>query len=141
MDRSAELSRAAAEAALLAGDAARACRIAEALATGRGEAYWLRLRAFCQAEAGQGAQAQLTFDLAQTQARVMLGGALSYIGETARLGWDDPATPEHEEAYGWIDVRDGSVGPRDHTGRALFQAEINPDLGKGERWPAIGSRS
>lgn len=77
--------------------------------------------------------------LAQTQARVMLGGALSYIGETARLGWDDPATPEHEEAYGWVDVRDGSVGPRDRTGRALYQAEIDPVLGKGERWPAIGS--
>jgi hypothetical protein len=77
--------------------------------------------------------------LAQTQARVMLGGALSYIGETARLGWDDPTTPEHEEAYGWVDVRDGSVGPRDRTGRALYQAEIDPALGKGERWPAIGS--
>lgn len=77
--------------------------------------------------------------LAQTQARVMLSAALSYIGETSRLGWDNPATPEHEEAFGWIDVRDGSVGPRDRTGKALFQAEINPTLGKGTRWPAIGS--
>lgn len=76
LDRSAELSRAAAEAALLAGDAARACRIAEGLATGRGEVYWLRLRAFCQAEAGQGAQAQLTFDLAQAQARDAVYGRL-----------------------------------------------------------------
>jgi hypothetical protein len=77
--------------------------------------------------------------LAQTQARVMLGAALSYIGETARLGWDDPTTPANEEAFGWVDVRDGSVGPRDRTGRALYQAEIDPVLGKGTRWPAIGS--
>ncbi len=82
LERNAELSRAAAESALLAGDAPRACRIAEGLATGRGEAYWLRLRAFCQAEAGQGAQAQLTFDLAQTQARDAVYGRLM----TAKLG-------------------------------------------------------
>lgn len=77
--------------------------------------------------------------LAQTQARVMLGAALSYIGETSRLGWDDPATPEHEEAFGWIDIRDGSVGPRDRSGKALYTADVNPALGKGTRWPAIGS--
>jgi len=76
LDRNAELSRAAAESALLAGDTARACSLANGLATGRGETYWLRLRAFCQAEAGQGAQAQLTFDLAQTQARDAVYGRL-----------------------------------------------------------------
>lgn len=76
LDRNAELSRAAAESALLAGDTARACQLASGLSTGRGEAYWLRLRAFCQAEAGQGAQAQLTFDLAQAQARDAVYGRL-----------------------------------------------------------------
>jgi hypothetical protein len=76
LDRNAELSRAAAESALLAGDSARACQLASGLSTGRGEAYWLRLRAFCQAEAGQGAQAQLTFDLAQAQARDAVYGRL-----------------------------------------------------------------
>lgn len=76
LDRSAELSLAAAESALLAGDNARACSIAEGLSTGRGDAYWLRLRAFCQAEAGQTAQAQLTFDLAQAQARDAVYGRL-----------------------------------------------------------------
>lgn len=69
LDRSADLSRAAAESALLAGDPARACRIADGLASGRSETYWLKLRAFCQAEAGQAAQAQLTFDLAHAQAK------------------------------------------------------------------------
>lgn len=69
VERNAELSRAAAESALLAGDTARACATAEALSAGRGDIYWLRLRAFCQAEAGQKDQAQLTFDLAQAQAK------------------------------------------------------------------------
>lgn len=76
LERSAELSQAAAETALLAGDTARACSIAEALGVGREAAYWLRLRAFCQAEAGQGAEAQLTFDLAQAQARDAIFGRL-----------------------------------------------------------------
>lgn len=69
LDRDAGLSRAAAEGALLAGDDARACQTAQALTVGRDDVYWLRLRAYCQALAGQTAQAQLTFDLAQAQAR------------------------------------------------------------------------
>jgi len=76
LDRNAALSQAAAETALLAGDAARACAIGDGLSTGRGEIYWLRLRAFCQAQAGQGAQAQLTLDLAQAQARDAVYGRL-----------------------------------------------------------------
>lgn len=76
LERNAALSQAAAESALLTGDTARACSIAEGLSTGRGEVYWLRLRAFCQAEAGQGAQAQLTFDLAQSLARDAAYGRL-----------------------------------------------------------------
>jgi hypothetical protein len=76
LDRNAELSRAAAESALLSGDTGRACQLASGLSTGRGEAYWLRLRTFCLAEAGQGAQAQLTFDLAQAQARDAVWGRL-----------------------------------------------------------------
>ena len=76
LERSAELSRAAAETALLAGDPVRACAIAGALSSGRGDIYWLRLRAFCQAEAGQADPAQLTFDLAQAQARDPIYGRL-----------------------------------------------------------------
>lgn len=87
LDRSAELSGAAAEAALLTGDASRACAIAEALSEGRGEAYWLRLRAYCQAAAGQTAQAQLTFDLAQSQARDATFGRLM----AARIAGTTPA--------------------------------------------------
>jgi hypothetical protein len=69
LDRSAGLSRAAAESALLAGDDARACQVEEALTVSRDEVYWLRLRTYCQAIAGHADQAQLTFDLAQTQAK------------------------------------------------------------------------
>ncbi|RAK51522.1 hypothetical protein [Phenylobacterium deserti] len=76
VDRSAELSRAAAESALLAGDDARACAIGQALTVGREDVYWLRLRAFCQATAGETAQAQLTFDLAHSTSRDAVYGRL-----------------------------------------------------------------
>jgi hypothetical protein len=69
IDRDPQLSQAAAEAALLSGDDDRACSVAEALSTGREAIYWLRLRSYCQARAGKAAAAQLTFDLAQAQAK------------------------------------------------------------------------
>ncbi len=86
VERSAGLSIAAAEVALLTGDMPRACAISEALTAGRGEIYWLRLRAFCQVEAGRVDQAHLTFDLAQTQARDVTFGRLM----SARLGGGAP---------------------------------------------------
>lgn len=58
------LSQAAAEAALFNGQDDAACRVAEQLVTGRGEPYWLRLRAYCQARAGQADAAELTLTLA-----------------------------------------------------------------------------
>jgi hypothetical protein len=76
IDRSAALSRAAADGALLAGDDTRACAVEGALTTGREDVYWLRLRAYCQVIAGQAEQAQLTFDLAQGQARDAIYGRL-----------------------------------------------------------------
>jgi hypothetical protein len=69
VERSPELARAAAESALLAGNDARACAVAESLTSGRDDVYWLRLRAYCQAIGGHPDQAQLTFDLAQAQAK------------------------------------------------------------------------
>lgn len=67
--RSEPLSRAAAEAALLAGEDQAACDIGRALSVDRDQVYWLRLRAFCQAQAGETPAAQLTYDLAQGVAR------------------------------------------------------------------------
>jgi hypothetical protein len=69
LDRDPELARVAAESALLAADDARACAIEEGLATGRTDIYWLRLRTYCQALAGKTTEAQLTFDLANSQAK------------------------------------------------------------------------
>jgi hypothetical protein len=76
LDRSPELAHAAAESALLAGDDTRACAVAEGLGAGRDEVYWLRLRTYCQAIGGHADQAQLTFDLAQAQARDATFGRL-----------------------------------------------------------------
>jgi hypothetical protein len=76
LERSPDLSRAAAESALLAGDDARACAVAEALSVGRDDVYWLRLRTYCQAIGGHADRAQLTFDLAQSQARDPVFGRL-----------------------------------------------------------------
>ena len=86
LERSPELSQATAETALLTGDVQRACAISGALTSGRGDIYWLRLRAFCQAESGQADQAHLTFELAQTLARDVIFGRLM----TARLNGGPP---------------------------------------------------
>lgn len=50
---------------------------------------------------------------ADAQARLMLVAACSYVCEGSRLGYDTAVAtdPHHREAFGWIDVRDGSVGP------------------------------
>ena len=85
LDRSSDLARAAAESALLSGDDPRACQIADGLSVGRDETYWLKLRAFCQAIAGQTAQARLTFELAQGQVKDpiftrLMGARLAGVG-------------------------------------------------------------
>lgn len=118
LERNADLSQAAAETALLAGDTARACSIAEGLSAGRGEAYWLRLRAFCQAQAGQDAQAQLTFELAQTQARDAVYGRLM----AARLSGAPP----------------GAASLRNGLDLALSQA-LNLDLAAAKPSPAVAA--
>jgi hypothetical protein len=73
------------------------------------------------------------------QAKIMLAAACNYVQETSRLGWDNyPSSPNidgyqiHEEAFGWVDVRDGSPGPKGRTGLPLATMS-------GSVWPAIGS--
>jgi len=63
------LSEAAAESALIVGEDDAACAISDGLSVGRGEIYWLRLRAYCQARAGQTDAAQLTLTLASEKQR------------------------------------------------------------------------
>ena len=74
----------------------------------------------------------------EAQARIVLIAALNYLQEASRMGWDLPATPEHEEAFGWADVRDGSAGPKDRKGNPLYTvgSGIFPDIGgKAGRFP------
>jgi hypothetical protein len=48
--------------------------------------------------------------VADAQARIMLVAGCDYILEAGRLGWEkDPA---ERETYGWVDVRDGLMGPK-----------------------------
>jgi hypothetical protein len=84
------LAQAGAEAALLSGEDEAACAISDRLVAGREVVYWLRLRAYCQLKAGNSGAAQLTFDLAQSQARDAIYGRL--MG--AKLaGAGDPGAP------------------------------------------------
>jgi hypothetical protein len=74
------------------------------------------------------------------QARIMLVAACSYIMEASRIGWepmnppiDDtkaptPVSTEHVEAFGWIDVRDGGLGPRIETGGITDADRIDTTL-------------
>lgn len=103
LDSSPELAQAAAESALLAYEASRACAIANGLSVGRDEIYWLRLRAYCQLRAGNPGPAQLTFELAQTQARDAVYGRL--MG--AKLaGAGDPGAPSLRNGLDYALSRD-----------------------------------
>ncbi len=70
------LAEVAAETALITGADDRACRIEQSVTVGRGETYWLRLRAYCQAIGGQADAAQLTLTLAQEKSRDATFGRL-----------------------------------------------------------------
>lgn len=85
------------------------------------------------------------------QAKIMLAAACNYVQETSRLGWDRyPSTPTvgvfpiHEETFGWVDVRDGSVGPRrrdiDRTRGDVVWSASTINVGRGRsrpEWPAV----
>jgi hypothetical protein len=93
--------------------------------------------------------------LQESQARIMLAAACNYIQECSRIGWDrypntsggtgyaqatdsndafpgsSPAAsnfPIHEEAFGWIDVRDGSIGPKTQEGRPCYDPALSPTM-------------
>lgn len=60
------------------------------------------------------------------QCRLALTSALHFLLETSRIGWGENG----EEAYGWVDIRDGEPGPR--------IAGEGP-VGAGNTWPQLGS--
>jgi hypothetical protein len=82
----ANLAQAVAETALIVDDEEAACRVSDQLSVGRGEIYWLRLRAYCQARMGQVDAAQLTSTLANEKARDpvyarLMGAMLAGVGD------------------------------------------------------------
>jgi hypothetical protein len=90
--QSAALSQAAAEAALIEGGDDKACAVGDSLSSGRGELYWLRLRAYCQAIAKAPA-AGLSLQLAEQQgagaAYRRLMGAVLRLGKPGEAALDD----------------------------------------------------
>jgi hypothetical protein len=77
---------------------------------------------------------EMTVAMREVQARSMLVAACNYVLEGGRVGYDLPdiptrPSPQHEEAFGWIDVRDGRLGPRtrDYTGLPSGLATDPPD--------------
>ena len=52
----------------------------------------------------------------EAQARIMLLAACNWLQEASRIGWEPAAVGaapvEHLETFGWIDVRDGKLGPK-----------------------------
>jgi hypothetical protein len=68
------------------------------------------------------------------QARLMLVAACSYICEGARIGYETAGSLEHVEAFGWVDVRDGSVGPNTRGSRATDIVPLFDDSRLVERW-------
>jgi hypothetical protein len=98
----------------------------------------------------------------EVQARIMLAAACNYIMETSRMGWDHPLFEDglpsnyngtvpgnpinaddqlHREGFGWVDVRDGQIGPKDEKGYLMSEpriGQINPATGR-PRGAGIGS--
>jgi hypothetical protein len=68
------------------------------------------------------------------QARIVLVAACNYICETSRIGYDLSNNDNHTEAFGWIDVRDGSVGPNTRGDKATTIVPLFNDALLVEHW-------
>ena len=132
LDRDPVLAQAAAESALLAGDAARACAVGGGLAGGRSETYWLRLRAYCQLQRGEAGAAQLTFDLAQDQARDPIYGRLMGV----RLaGTGDPGKASLRNGLDYALSRDLGLDLTQAAASPAVAAALHPDASAEASWP------
>lgn len=61
----------------------------------------------------------------EAQARIMLSAACNWLQEASRLGYDTKASESsnfHLEGHGWIDVRDGAIGPKTDVQAATTDA-------------------
>lgn len=134
LDRDPVLAQAAAEAALLSGDADRACAVGAGLAEGRDGLYWLRLRAYCQFRRGDTGPAQLTFDLAQDQARDAVFGRL--MG--ARLtGAGDPGKASLRNGLDYALSRDLGLDLSQATPSPAVAAALKPEGAVEATWPTL----
>ncbi|MBA3683811.1 MAG: hypothetical protein H0W72_00985 [Planctomycetes bacterium] len=72
-----------------------------------------------------------------TQARIMLNAAISYVLETSRIGWGD------SETQGWNDIRNHAVGPiplnRNPEAGSLTQPSNAVWAASPSSWPAPGT--
>lgn len=132
LDRDPALAQAAAESALLANDEKGACAVSSGLAEGRSEIYWLRLRAYCQLGRGDAGAAQLTFDLAQDQARDPIYGRLMGV----RLaGAGDPGKASLRNGLDYALSRDLGLDLTQVAPSAAVAAALNPNTGAEATWP------
>ncbi|WP_304189853.1 hypothetical protein [Phenylobacterium aquaticum] len=132
LDQRPALAQAAAEAALLSNDPDRACALGDALAVGRDDIYWVRLRAYCQLRKGDAGAAQLTFDLAQGLARDPVYGRL--MG--AKLaGGGDPGAAALRNGLDVALSRDLGLDLGGATPSPAVAAALNPPPDGAPRWP------
>lgn len=131
LDQRPALSQAAAELALLAGDADRACAIGDGLAVGREDVYWLRLRAWCQARKGDNDAAQLTLDLAQSQARDPVFGRLM----SAKLAGAAPGAASLRGGLDYALSKDLGLDLTKATPAPAVAAALDPHAAGPARWP------
>jgi hypothetical protein len=74
----------------------------------------------------------------EARSRLMLIAACNYVMESSRLGWS-AAPGDPTEGFGWIDVRDGTVGPKNQSGTLVgggMARWIDLALAPGQR-PAV----
>jgi hypothetical protein len=136
LDRDPVLAQAAAESALLAGDETRACAIGGGLAEGRSDIYWLRLRAYCQLQRGDAGAAQLTFDLAQGQARDPIYGRLMGV---RIAGAGDPGKASLRNGLDYALSHDLGLDVSQAAASPAVAAALNPDAGPEATWPMTGA--
>lgn len=88
------------------------------------------------------------------QAKIMLAAACNYVQEASRMGYDRwnvnnpvltmgkrgdlPNLPIHEEAFGWVDVRNGKTGPLDRNGKPFFPDPNDNNITIRGKWPGVG---
>jgi hypothetical protein len=106
LQRKPALAQAAAQADLLRGQEDQACAVGDNLAEGRDRGFWVRLRGYCQAKAGQSAPAQLTLELAAQQDPT---GAYERL-MTALLAGKDAGAPSLDSGLDFAISRRAAAG-------------------------------